>query len=122
MRDKSFHDYVVFDLLEEMGGIKSRAMFGGWGLYKDGMIFGIITEGSLYFKVDETNKEEYKNFGSRPFTYQNKGKEYAMSYWLIPEEIMEDRERLFELVEQSVTINQEKESLKKKGARKSRRT
>ncbi|MFA5877385.1 MAG: TfoX/Sxy family protein [Candidatus Paceibacterota bacterium] len=112
MQNKTFHDYVVGDLLSHMEGLGSRAMFGGYGLYLDGIIFGIIAEDALYLKVDDTNRKEYESFGSSPFTYQKKEKEYAMSYWVIPEEIMENRERLAELIMQSVHI--QKQSKKKK--------
>ena len=43
-KDLSFHDYVLNDLLAYIAGIRSRPMFGGWGLYKNGIIFAIIVE------------------------------------------------------------------------------
>ncbi len=42
IQDKGFHAYVMSYLLGHLIGIRSRAMFGGWGLYKDGIIFGMI--------------------------------------------------------------------------------
>ncbi len=81
-------------------------MFGGYGLYKDGIIFGIIVDEELYLKTDETNRKEYESFGSRPFTYdRGKNQKTTMSYWLIPEDILEDRRRLEELVFCSTEIN-----------------
>lgn len=99
MRNHSFHDYVVYDLLEGVPGITSRAMFGGWGIYKDQVIFAIIIEGELYFKVDDSNRAEFERLGSHPFTYAKKdGKQVTMSYWLVPETVLEDREKLFDLL------------------------
>lgn len=108
-RDTSFHDYVVHDVLSEMHGITSKAMFGGWGIYKNGIIFGIIIEGELYFKVGDENRDEFEKMDSHPFTYSNKnGKSVTMSYWLVPEEVLEDRERVRILADQSVAINEKK--------------
>ncbi len=94
-KSTEFHDYVVYDVLGGIPGITSSAMFGGYGIYKDGKIFAIIVDGELYFKADENTLADFKKLGSSQFTYTKKdGKKYAMNYWLLPEEIMEDRERL----------------------------
>ena len=63
-KDNSFHEYVMRDFLGDISGITSRAMFGGWGVYKDGTIFGIIFDGELYFKVDKSNFKIQKEFCS----------------------------------------------------------
>jgi DNA transformation protein len=102
-KDRSFHDYAVYDLLGDVPGISSRAMFGGWGIYKDGVIFGIIADGALYFKVDDRNRAYFEEAGSRPFTYEGGNrKPVALPYWLLPEEAMEGGQDLYEWVERSV--------------------
>lgn len=99
MRSHSFHDYVVHDLLGSFSGITSRAMFGGWGVYKNGKIFAIIVGEALYFKYTDSNKDIFASVESGPFTYKKKdGKTVSMAYWLVPEELMEDRERFHKLV------------------------
>lgn len=111
--DKSFHDYIVYDLLGNIPGIASRAMFGGWAIYKNGSIFGIIASGELYFKVDVENRLEFERMGSHPFVYaKHNGKPVTMSYWLVPEDVMEDREKLCDLMEKSVSISR-KNSVKR---------
>lgn len=52
-QDSSFKDYIVEDVLGHIDGISSRAMFGGWGIYLDKVIVGIIAEGELYLKADK---------------------------------------------------------------------
>ena len=64
-KDQSFHDHVVRDLFVHIPDITSRAMFGGWGLYQDGVIFGIIADGELYFKVDDTNRAGFERLALR---------------------------------------------------------
>ncbi len=105
MKNKSFHDYIVYDLLADIPDITSRAMFGGWALYKNGIIFGIIVAGELYFKVDNGNRPDFQRMESHPFVYvKSDGKSITMCYWLVPEEVLEDKERFYDLIEKSVAI------------------
>lgn len=121
MSKNEFVAYVIGDQLAELSDMSARAMFGGFGLYRDGTIVGIISEDELYLKVDESNVEEYKALGSAPFSYTKKdGKSYEMSYWKVPAEILEDRARLVELVLDSFDINLRK-ALKKKPLKKKKR-
>ncbi len=111
-KDQLFHDYVIHEVLKNVADITSRAMFGGWGIYKDGIIFAIIADGELYFKVDDSNRVNFEKFDSHPFVYsQGKHKQTTMSYWLLPEEIMEDELELTRWVEGSVNVS--KQSKKK---------
>ena len=103
--NNSFHEYVLYDLLGDIPGTTSRAMFGGWGVYKDGTIFAIISDGELYFKVYKSNQADYEKCGSHPFEYAREGRQVPLSYWLLPEEIMEDQEKLFAWAQTSVDIN-----------------
>ena len=113
-QNNTFAEYVVHDLLGHIDGVTARAMFGGHGIYKDGVIFAIIADDELYFKVDESNRAQYEARGSHPFVYAKGGhKSTTMSYWLVPQDILEDKDRLREWVEQSVAISAAK---KPKGA------
>ncbi len=113
-RDEGFHEYIMNDIFISFAGIKSRAMFGGWGIYKNGIIFAIIADGTLYFKVDESNKDDYLKNKSKPFTYtMPSGKKVSMSYWELPQEIMEDQIELEKWIAKSIKISQSKKKLKK---------
>ena len=113
--DKSFHDYVVHDLLGDDGGISSRAMFGGWAIYRNGAVFGIIVSGELYFKVGADNLAEFERMGSRRFLYTRPdGKSVALSYWLVPEDAMDDRERLRDLMLKSVAVSRKNKNTAKR--------
>jgi len=100
-RDTSFHDYVI-DLLSDISGITSRSMFGGWGIYKDKIFFALIANGKLYFRVGNDTRAHYEKYESHPFVYDTKGKKITMSYWLLPEEILEDQEILIKWVDDAV--------------------
>lgn len=102
-----FHEYVVGDLLAHLAGITSRAMFGGYGIYRNGKIFALIADGNLFFKARSETKAFFeKNPESHPFQYSKKdGKVYSMSYWLVPESVQEDRELLDQWVAQALSGN-----------------
>lgn len=105
MTSTAFHDFVIHDVLGHIPGIRSRKMFGGYGIYYEGKIFALIAEGVLYFKVHEGNRAMYEEAGSKPFTYQNRGKTYAMSYWELPEQVMNDRQEVERWVKASLHIS-----------------
>ena len=111
MKQNAFVEYVARDLLSKLSGVSARAMFGGYGLYQDGVIFGIIVDDTLYFKADETNRKKYEAAGSAPFTYESTGRKKAvMSYWQVPAEVMEDKTAAAAWAEESRRINLEKKS------------
>ncbi len=117
MKRPKFIDFVTQDLLPEMGGLSVRAMFGAFGLYKDGMIFGLIDEDQLYFKVDRTNQKEYEERGSRPLTYRSsRGKLVKLPYWEVPAEIMDDREEILRWARLSYQIGSRQAADRKKTA------
>lgn len=91
-RDKGFHEHIVRDLLGEIPDIMSRPMSIDWGIYQRGVIFAIIADGVLYFKVDEKNKRDFMRYGSKPFSYtMRNGKIATLSYRELPEAISEDK-------------------------------
>ena len=65
-------------------------MFGGYGLYYDGLMFGLIADDVLYFKVDDENRQDYIEAGSGPFTYEGKSRPVEMSYYRVPDAWMDD--------------------------------
>jgi DNA transformation protein len=117
---KDYAQYVTEDLMSEIDGVSARAMFGGFGMYKDGVIFGLIVENQLYFKVDETTVEKYKKLGSKPFEYEMRGKVSAMPYWLVPEPILDDAEELRAWVEEAEEISLKAKLIKKPVKKKTR--
>ena len=89
-----FHDYIIHDILGHIPHITSRKMFGGYGIYHEGIIFGLIIDDELYIKVADHNRADYEAHHSRPFVYMKEktGKEVMLGYWTVPEEIMDNPE------------------------------
>jgi DNA transformation protein and related proteins len=97
------------ELMGDMPGVTSRAMFGGWGIYKDGVIFAIIADGRLYFKVGSGNQQDFESRGSESFMYQMpNGKKTTMSYRELPEEIAENKNELVGWIDKSVAEHKKK--------------
>jgi len=119
----SFVQYTV-ELLEPLGPVQARAMFGGWGLYYGGMMFGLIAEGRLYLKTDEENRRAFEAAGGEPFIYDSgKGKPpVAMSYWTPPTDASDDAHALLPWARRAVEAAQraqaKKATVKKKPAAK----
>jgi DNA transformation protein len=69
-------------------------MFGGAGLYRDGIMFGLASDGGIFLKADAETQGRFRAAGSRPFVYAKGGKEITMSYWSMPEEALDDSDEL----------------------------
>jgi DNA transformation protein len=73
-------------------------MFGGQGIYRDGVMFALMSQGELYLKADAESEGMFRELGSRPFAYSAKGgRTTVMSYWLMPEAALDDPDEAAEL-------------------------
>ena len=110
---KQFLEYIQ-DLLSPFGEFKSRSMFGGYGIYKNGMIIAIIIDEELYFKADQEVKTYFESFGSEQFSYFSKnGKKVHMSYWKAVPDILEQQD----LMERWIDFSYEVALRSKRGKR-----
>jgi DNA transformation protein len=87
-------DFIPFvqEFLEDWAQVSARRMFGGHGLYHEGLMFAIVMDQQLYLKADEVNRPEFEALGLAPFTYAMKGKDVALSYWAAPDTIFDDQQ------------------------------
>ncbi len=81
---------MILDLLSGMGPVSKRRMFGGAGLFMDGVMFALIADETLYLKVDEGNQPAFDALSLGPFTFQRQGKQVALSYFEAPGECFDD--------------------------------
>lgn len=109
------NDYLnyVLDQLNNAGPVVSKKMFGGVGLYLQGIFFALIAGDVLYFKVDESNRHEYEARGMKPFKPFGE-KSYIMQYYEVPVDVLEDEDKLKEWAEKALTVALQKKLLKKK--------
>jgi len=106
--DKDVIEFIV-EQIEDAGEITYIKMFGEYGIYSDGKIFGLICDNKLYIKPTKAGREFIGNVVEAP-PYPG-----AKNYFLI-EEQLEDSEWLSELVRLSVVeLPLPKPKKKKKG-------
>ena len=90
-----FRDYLI-DMLRPLGPVTARAMFGGGGLYLDGVMFAIVSDDVLFLKADDATKGDFRERGMEPITYEREGRAelVEMSYWEAPAELLDDPDEL----------------------------
>ena len=85
--DIEFSDYIV-EIAQSVGPVYSKSMFGGHGIFLDGLMFGLIADKTLYLKADQESKNDFTKLGLEAFTYNKNGKEMKLSYFQAPEEAL----------------------------------
>lgn len=103
----------VYEQLREAGNVTGRAMFGGYSLYLDGLIFALIADDVLYLKVDDENRPDFESAGMGPFRPFKDGSE-VMQYYEVPADVLEDRQRLAEWARQAADVSRRAASRKKR--------
>jgi len=104
-KDTSFRDFVI-EQLADVGVVRARPMFGGYGLYRGEVFFGIISSGQVYFKTDAANLPDYEQYGMKPFSPNDK--QTLKSYYEVPIDVIEDSEMLVEWARKAISAQQDK--------------
>src|SRR5258708_35448337 len=92
--DDGFAEFVR-EQLSPLGRIATRRMFGKAGVFCDGGMLGMLTENTLYFRVDELNRETFKEAASSPpLNYRKKGETIDLAFWRGPERLIDEPEEL----------------------------
>lgn len=87
--DTEFVDHVV-EMMQTVGPVNAKRMFGGHGIFLEGLMFGLIADNDLYLKVDDKNRDDFATRGLEPFSYFKKEREFKLSYYQAPEEALEN--------------------------------
>jgi DNA transformation protein and related proteins len=103
----------IRDLFAPFGPVTVRRMFGGAGIYREGLMFALVFDGAIFLKVDEASIPDFEREGSRPFVYtraKSAGKigRASLSYWRLPERLYDDPEELAVWAERALAIAQRK--------------
>lgn len=90
----SFVDFL-FELLSPLGRITARRMFGKSGLFCDGVMFGMVAEGTLYLRVDEMNRETFREAETfPPLNYKKGGTTIDLAFWRVPDRLFDEPDEL----------------------------
>jgi len=83
------------ELFSNYGPVTVRRMFGGAGVFADGLMIALVVEGVIFLKADERTIPDFEREGLRPFSYETKaGTRTLTSYWRMPERLYDDPEEL----------------------------
>ena len=81
--------------LAPLGRVTMRRMFGKTGVFCNGLMFGMVTNDTLYFRVDDHNRAVFKEAESGPpLNYEKKGRTIDLSFWRAPERLLDEPEEL----------------------------
>jgi len=83
----------VLEQLGRVAPVTSRAMFGGVGIYSDGLFFGLMDNDTLYLKVDDGNRGRFEAAGMGPFSPFGDD-QHVMQYYELPADLLEDADAL----------------------------
>jgi|SRR5882672_10363960 len=90
----TFADFLR-EQLAPLGRLTMRRMFGKTGVFCDGVMFAMVTENTLYFRVDDQNRATFKEAASfPPLNYEKKGCTIDLSFWRVPERLFDEPDEL----------------------------
>src|SRR5688500_18931953 len=97
----------ILEQLQIVGAVTAKAMFGGVGLYHEGVFFGLLADDTTYLKVDDGNRADYEAAGMEPFRPYGEAS-YSMRYYQVPADVLEDHEALPVWVEKAIAAARRK--------------
>lgn len=87
-------DYL-HELFSAFGAVAIRRMFGGAGVFADGLMIALVTGGIIHLKTDEQTRADFEVEGCAPFSYAAKGERRVLtSFWRMPERLYDDPDEL----------------------------
>jgi DNA transformation protein len=100
---------AIVDALEfrlgAWGPIQVKRLFGGYALYRDGTIFGLVFRDRVYFKTDDDNRADYVAAGMPPFEYiRSTGRTISMRYYEVPGFVLDDLDELPEWADKALAV------------------
>ena len=109
-------EYRAF-VLEQIGrvapAVTARAMFGGVGIYSEGLFFALMAGETLYLKVDDGNRADFEAAGTGPFRPFDDDA-HVMQYYELPADLLEDADALRPWVDKAIDVARRSRKGKKK--------
>ena len=92
----SFAEFLR-EQLAPLGHLTMRRMFGKTGVFCDGVMLGMVTDNTLYFRVDDGNRDAFKEAAAfPPLNYEKQGRTLDLSFWRAPERLFDEPDELVE--------------------------
>jgi DNA transformation protein len=110
---------TIHELFAGFGAVAVRRMFGGAGLYADGVMFGLVSGGEIYLKADAETVPRFEAEGCGPFEYGTKtGRRAITSFRKLPEWLYDNTDELAEWTREALGAARRSGAAKRKPARK----
>ena len=90
-----FREFVE-ELFAPLAGTTIRRMFGGHGVFRDGLMFAILSDDVLYLRVDAVTQPRFEAERSEPFVYEGKGRSVRLPYWRVPDWLFDETDAFLE--------------------------
>lgn len=118
MAASSFHEFVR-ELFADLGPVQVRRMFGGAGVYADGVMFALLADETIHIKADDALKAELKEEGSGPFVWTPQsgpraGEQLDLGYWRLPDAALDDPDMAAEWGRKALAVAKAKRKPKAK--------
>lgn len=84
----------IAELFSAFGPVTVRRMFGGAGIFASGMMIGLISDDEIYLKADAQTAPTFEAEGMKPFAYGAKRRRVVMSYWRMPERLLDEPDEI----------------------------
>ncbi|GLO61213.1 DNA transformation protein [Vibrio sp. MACH09] len=81
-------------LFEQFGKVKSRSMFGGFGIFVDEIMFALVVQDSLHIRANDITTDQFKTAGYKPYVYKKRGFPVVTKYFALPNEMWDDTEQI----------------------------
>jgi TfoX/Sxy family transcriptional regulator of competence genes len=105
---------TVVARLDGLAGLRSKGMFGGYGLWaEDGLFFGIVDDGRVYFRTDSATRAAYDAAGSAGFRYAV-GEPESETYRSVPDAVLADPATLLAWAEDALDATRRAKKAKRR--------
>jgi DNA transformation protein and related proteins len=111
---ESYRDFVL-EQLGRVTPVTGKSMFGGVGIYAEGLFFALIAEDRLCFKVNDATRPDFERLGVEPFPPV--GEDSAMGYYEVPADVVEDGTQLAAWMKKAIDVAAKARVNKKKAVK-----
>ena len=114
----SFAEFLC-EQFAPLGRVTTRRMFGKTGVFCDGFMLGMVRDNTLYFRVDDDNRAEFKEAESfPPLNYEKKGDTIDLAFWRAPERLFDEPDELVTWARSALAAAQRVAAKRERTARK----
>jgi DNA transformation protein len=90
----SFAEFL-HEQLAPLGRVTTQRKLGKTGVFRDGVMFAMVADDTLYFRVDDHNRAVFREAEAfPPLSYEKGGRSIGLSFWRAPERLFDEPNEL----------------------------